>query len=206
MTREGEPITQIQEITGQYRQVVGALEEMFAQARQRTNTDSWRRDGVGSCRKLDKRLSELWLDGHAKNNIIVLRDDRNKEIEGNSTHSNCPYHRNNLGCVLTDVNLKSPLCISFFENSAEWRNRFGINTTQLTKKIINTLAIIQTGGFLENTTPINIFTANIHALTERIQKEPRLEGGSPREKMVLLWKNIKETPRKLLNAWIWKRM
>lgn len=103
------------QITDQYRLVGGRLEEMFQAARTRTNGESWRRDGVGSCKLIDDyEASEGGLKGAAKEYIIALRDVRNQQAPGRAEQTDCPYHRTGMGCVLRE--LKAPICIQHFDN------------------------------------------------------------------------------------------
>lgn len=171
-TLEGDPSRRAR-IVDQYRQITGALEQMFQTARLRTKEEMWRNDGVGSCIAVDRELSEHRLSGEAKEDLIKLRGQRNQEFGGNqSTLTKCPYHRENHGCVLGD--LKSPTCIAFFENPFEWDAKFKIRTGEFRPEIQDTLSDVLYGDRLENPTSVEIFINRVKKITDFISTFPIL--------------------------------
>lgn len=198
---EKEPTRRVKQIVGQYRQVVGAMEIMFQAAKPRTNNQPWRRDGVGSCHKVEKGLAETGLAGEAADELIRLRDELNTEYGGASTVTPCPYHRKGVGCVLGD--LKSPICITWPDNHSEWRKRFGVDLLAVSDDAGTLLRLVLGGRTLNDTAAIDRFTQRVQEVIQRIEGEPRLEGGTFRERSIVRWRGVKETPRRLYNSWLW---
>lgn len=125
-------------IVSQYTTIVGALDQMFKEIDLRSNGSFWRWNdspyaGVGGCKHINKSPSESGLVGSARNILIKLREQKEKEFPGSSSLSPCPYHRENHGCILEE--LKSPLCIEYVDNPEEIKKRFGIDGSQLTHNI-----------------------------------------------------------------------
>ncbi len=168
--KEGTP----QDIVEQYKTVTGNLDQMFVIASSRTKQEFWRQDGVGSCAVVtNKAIAELGiLDNEAGRLLIVAREDKDREIRGRSGATGCPYHRINHGCILGE--LKSPICVGYFDNPDEWENKFGIDADQLREEISNTLYSVLTGQGLEEPQPINEFVMKIKDLTAHIEQKPML--------------------------------
>lgn len=197
---EKEPLG-AQRIIGQYRQVIGVLENMFQIATPKMTEQSWRKDGVGSC-NVDTRTAEGGLIGNTRGELTRLREERNAEHGGQSTASPCSYHRECYGCVLGD--LKSPTCVTFVENPDEWRTKFGIDIQSISKSGRLLLTSIQLGETLEDTTPIEEFTQRIDRIIQRIEGGPVSEDGTLRDKTGVLWRNINSVPKRLYNGWVKK--
>lgn len=163
----------------QYTRVVGKLHEMFMEMTKRTEWEVWRFDGVGSC-GLPKELSEIGLSGIARERIIALREDRNREnnMERVQGKQACPYHRKDFGCVLGD--LKSPVCISYMENKEEVWEKFGIDAAVFYKEVRSILdEILFAGVDNENSVrpelndePVDQFVGRIGDEIERIKTFP----------------------------------
>ena len=131
----------------QYRGVNKSLNQMFREMDIRSNTSSWRLRGyenVGSCKGITKKHSQEGLEGIARGFLILLREERDATVPGSSKLTPCPYHRENHGCVLSE--LKSPLCISHIDNPAELKRRLNIDGDQLTEDIRWVLRNILTGN------------------------------------------------------------
>lgn len=86
---------------------------------------------MGTCREMNKTTAEWGLEGSVKDELIVLREERNETTSGKSTC--CPYHRPGKGCVLAD--LKSPVCLAHIENPQELRERLNLPADKLTFEI-----------------------------------------------------------------------
>lgn len=124
------------EIIRQYHSVAGALNIMFKEMSVRTNGELWRLEnspyfGMGSCTHADREVAEWGVEGPAAEDMIKLRDERNKQIPGESRC--CPYHREGRGCTLGD--LKGPVCLEHIDNPGEIEKTFGIDPYQLTHQI-----------------------------------------------------------------------
>lgn len=165
-------------IVHNYTQVVGALDQMFAEIDIRTTGSMWRSErpeisGVGSCRIVNnKKKAEQGLHGQAMEMLIDLREARREETSGKpDPKTGCPYHREGLGCILHEF--KSPACIGYNETFPEQNQRFGMNGG-LTADIWWML-----GEILENTRPdIEVFVddalAAIVKTTDHVRKYPVL--------------------------------
>lgn len=129
----------VSNIIYQYKKVVGALNGLFNHMDLRSEVQSWRFDGVGSCRNCGRCMSEFGITGPAKLDLISLRDEVNFQVKGSNTLSQCPYYRDSIGCILGD--LKSPLCIAHVDNPGNLK-RFRIDGYRLTFDIQWTLDII----------------------------------------------------------------
>lgn len=187
-------------ITQQYLRTTSAMEKMFAEAQLRTDKDRWRYDGVGSCDEIDNKLqSELGIQGPAADHLVQLREQRAAQFPGKSKLTGCPYHREGIGCVLGS--LKAPVCITFPDNKAEWRERFGIifasDYDSPDKYAIRTLEAVLGGRTLVNETPLNNFIGEVESLTARIKQEPRLHHKSFKDRTRLFWRGLKSLPEDL---------
>lgn len=129
---------------------------------------------MGACKDVDKLYSETGLVGEAKEEIVLLREQRNQEQGGTSTIPPCPYHRAGYGCVLED--LKSPLCIAHFDADWEWKRNFGVDAQALKSEIETTLKLILEGETLESHTLVERFTQKVTSITNQIVKHPILDG------------------------------
>lgn len=160
---------EIDRIIAQYRQTVGLLDSMFTVARVRTNKEIWRDNGFGSC-VLKKQDSEGGLIGPAKEQLITLREEKNRQYGGTSTIAPCPYHRENYGCVLKD--LKSPCCIAHFDADWDWRRRFRIDAISLNEEIWTILSATLNGEALGDPSGVKRFNKKVTLLTKQIAKHP----------------------------------
>lgn len=136
----------VSQIVSRYRSVVGALDNMFKVIGLRSEVELWRVDGVGSCRNMDRESSEYHLGGPAKNELIRLREERNRNVPGKpSPLTDCPYHREGFGCVLGD--LKGPYCISHIDRPSTLKRQLRINGYELMQDIDQVLqSILLMGG------------------------------------------------------------
>ncbi|OGE64643.1 hypothetical protein A3I48_00575 [Candidatus Daviesbacteria bacterium RIFCSPLOWO2_02_FULL_36_7] len=182
----------------QYRTIVGHVETMFDIARLRTDEETWRHDGVGSCLLISsKKASEKGLIGPGGEYLIELREQENQETEGYSQLTLCPYHRTGQGCILNKSNLKAPICIRYFENEEEWIERFGIDTVELREEIGDTLVRILKGHYLKSPFLLDKFSQRIDAVTERVKQEPVLYRDNIQDQIRLIWRKIRGIPPKL---------
>ncbi len=111
-----------------YRCIAGAFDRMWQATNLRTKSASWRRDGVGSCHYVYDDSFGLVILNYPKlirARLEELADQRSWEVPGQSNIT-CPFHRRNKGCILGD--LKSPLCLDFFDDGQEEeiKENFGI--------------------------------------------------------------------------------
>lgn len=130
------------EVIRQYTSVTGALETMFAVVRERFAYENWRTDGIGTC-AVDKSTAEGLLTGPAKDELIFLREQKNRKAPGEHLPDACPYHRAENGCCLGT--LKSPLCISYIDYPTRFEQQFGISSSYLSLDINFILRQILTG-------------------------------------------------------------
>lgn len=192
----------IGQIVRQYKTVVGKLEQMFRAASIRTTKESWRKDGIGSCLYIhNKEQSEIGLLGPAKDKLIKLQEERNREFGGKSTLTGCPYHRAGHGCVLG--NLKAPVCIRYSDSGSfmEWGARFGINTDNLRDEVDTVLR-----GILVHDPEINIpqYLESIESRIKAIKREPILHNPPFRNRLKVTWRDAVGFPRRMYNSWMWK--
>ena len=134
----------VEQIVSQYKRVVGAWDEMFAEISKRTQWEGWKQDGIGSCGIL-KETSETGLRGLARDDLIAMRNEVNAQndlprVEGKLS---CPLLRAYLGCVLGE--LKAPICITHIENIDEVQDMFGINHYEFKLEVYRTLRRILGG-------------------------------------------------------------
>lgn len=117
-------------IVRQYRAVVGALDNMFKEMSSRSEVMLWMVDGIGTCRNATREISEYKIVGSARDTLIALRDERNKQIPGmKGDLTECPYYRAGSGCVLGD--LKGPYCIAYVDSPFSLRKFFKIDGDKL---------------------------------------------------------------------------
>lgn len=171
----------IDAIVGQYVRLAGTIDLMFQVISPRVKYTAalWRQDGPfkgsGSCRDMDKYNSEIGLVGIAKDVLILLREERNRQIPGISLVSDCPYHRCEGGCVLKE--LKSPHCLAHMEAAWELR-KFGQDGYLLSKNIGQWLRQALAAESLEEVYArdglINTRAFHIKCLTERIEQFPHI--------------------------------
>lgn len=179
MLRNKERLELVDMIVGQYARLAGSIDQMFQVISPRVNytTGLWRQEGPyknsGSCRDIDKCTSEIGLVGIAKNRLIALREERNRQVPGSSTVSDCPYHRCESGCVLRE--LKSPYCLAHMEAPWELR-KFGIAGFQLSTFIDRWLDRVLTSESLAEAYANETFVEEeifyVQGLTEGIKKFP----------------------------------
>ena len=173
----------VEQIMGQYRRVVGALDVMFREISARTMFEEWRFNGFGSC-GVPKYGAELKIHGIAKDDLIALREERNSLDHQETIETDgviCPYHRKDFGCVLGD--LKGPVCISFIENKNEVEAWFGIDQIVLSRSIQRALARILVSHISDesqvdprsNEQFVEEEIAGIERLTEYIRSFPVIE-------------------------------
>lgn len=176
--------SEVEVIVSQYRDVVGALDQMFGEMDLRSSVMAWRTDGYGSCLGVKKALSEQGLIGVAKERLIELREEKSRlNPKKEKSECRCPYHRVDSGCILGD--LKSPLCIGFVDFPGELPKRFGINAWRLRGDIEMILKAILTQdpdgncSFEEEMIPADEFVVlskeAISKMTKHVQKFPLIE-------------------------------
>lgn len=172
----------IELIVGQYRRVVGALNELFLGISGRSEWEIWKQDGIGSC-GIPKEAAQKGFSGIAKETLITLREELNStnslpRVEGKLT---CPYHRKNHGCVIGE--LKAPVCIAYIENKEEVRERFGVEPYQLKRLIYDTARKVLFSGIddeskvdpIQNEEFVEEIIGEIRGIVEKVRNSPPLD-------------------------------
>lgn len=131
---------EVEQIVSQYTAFAGLVDQMFREMGLRSEIEWWRYDGAGTCQGMTKKWVEQDLVGPAAKRLIELRELRNSRFEGKSTTSKCPYHRNNIGCVLKE--LKDPYCASHVDVPGRLKKTFGINGGQLMRDLHYVFGVI----------------------------------------------------------------
>lgn len=166
-------------VVGQYSRLAGSFDQMFQVISPLVTYTAalWKQEGPykgsGSCRDMDKHTSEVGLKGIAKDILVLLREERAQQIPGVSLVSDCPYHREEGGCVLKE--LKGPYCLAHMEAPWELR-KFGIDGYRLSEHIDLWLGQVLTSESLAEAYTNEIFVEEriiyVQGLTEVIKKFP----------------------------------
>lgn len=134
----------------------------------------WTEDKAGSCARMDGEVAQQDIVSHARDRILELWEERNRETPGTNEITACPYHRTEGGCSLGS--LKPPLCLTTVDNAPAIEDQFGIEINRLALTVyvlyVRALGARTLGDAALNQILINQTVAKINALNEYVETSP----------------------------------